>query len=158
MSQWDADCTTPSSNPIRRRFGTWSKGLKAAGMIPKESTISERCARARSAAKKGKQSCNWKGGRITEKTGYISIWKPEHPNAKGGRNKSYVLEHRMVMSDFLGRALLRTEQVHHRNGDRADNRIENLELWSTSQPAGQRIEDKLKWAKEFIKLYENTKV
>jgi len=64
----------------------------------------------------------------------------------------------MVMSDYLGRPLLRSEQVHHKNGDRADNHIENLELWSTSQPAGQRIEDKLKWAKEFIKIYESIKV
>jgi hypothetical protein len=124
-------------------------------MTPKVPTISERCARARSAAKKGKQSCNWQVGRHTE-NGYTVIWNPKHPNAKGGHNgKTYILEHRMVMSNYLGRPLLRSEQVHHKNGDRADNRIENLELWSTSQPSGQRIKDKLKWAKEFIKLYGN---
>lgn len=83
------------------------------------------------------------------------VWNPSHPNAKGGHNKSYVAEHRMIMSDHLKRPLLRSEQVHHKNGDRADNNIENLELWSTSQPSGQRIEDKLKWAKEFINIYEN---
>lgn len=127
-------------------------------MTPKVATISERCARARSSAKRGKQSSNWKGGRIIESTGYVSIWKPEHPNAKGGRDKSYVLEHRMIMSDHIGRPLLRSEQVHHKNGDRQDNRIENLELWNTSQPAGQRIEDKLLYANEIIKLYENYKV
>lgn len=155
QSQWDADVNMPSSNPIRTQFGSWGKGLLAAGMTPKIPTISERCARARNAAKRGSRSSNWKGGRIIEKTGYVSIWKPEHPNAKGGRDKSYVLEHRLVMSEHLGRPLLRTEQVHHRNGDRADNRIENLELWSTSQPAGQRVEEKLKWAKEFINIYES---
>lgn len=66
-----------------------------------------------------------------------------------------IREHRFVMEKYLGRKLLPGENVHHKNGIRDDNRIENLELWITSQPTGQRPEDLLLWAEEIIKRYEN---
>lgn len=63
------------------------------------------------------------------------------------------LQHRVVMEEHLGRPLLKGENVHHLNGDRADNRLKNLELWSTRQPSGQRVEDKIAWAKELLHQY-----
>ena len=81
-----------------------------------------------------------RGGHITE-DGYRVL------RIKGTDGKRrYVLEHRYVMEKLLRRPLEDFENVHHKNGQRADNRPENLELWITSQPSGQRPEDKDEWA------------
>ncbi len=73
------------------------------------------------------------GTRVVNDQGYVKI------KIETGR---FVPEHRHVMEQHLGRPLLvGKETVHHKNGIRNDNRLENLELWVKAQPAGQRIED-----------------
>lgn len=107
------------------------------------------CQACHGRAKRGMKNQNWKGGRSI-KDGYV--WLSgyfDHPNARGGK----IAEHWLVITEALGRPLRPCERVHHINGIRDDNRIENLELWSTNQPSGQRVEDKLSWAREFIQTY-----
>jgi len=93
----------------------------------------------RTGPRSGEGHPEWKGGRTINKDGYIEIYSPDHPNRR--KHTPYVLEHRLVMENHLGRYLKKTEVVHHRNGVKDDNRIENLELFEDN---GKHLEKTLK--------------
>jgi len=94
------------------------------------------------------RSKEWRTG----KDGYVSRWAPMSIHASSG---GLVYQHREIVGEMLGRRLLPTESVHHKNGNRADNRLENLELWVKAQPAGQRVDDLLAFARDILDRYES---
>lgn len=89
----------------------WNKGLT----IETDSRIKSR---------KGSKAPGWKGGRFKTKDGYIQIYKPDHPRA----NRSYVYEHMLIIEKEIGRYLWKFEIVHHIDGKRDNNLLENLFL------------------------------
>jgi len=100
----------------------------------------------------GENNHSWKGG-IKSSQGYSLRMCKDHPRAKS--NNGYVFEHILVMENYLGRYLLPGENVHHKNGIRDDNRLDNLELWTKPQMSGIRVEDAIKWAHEVLEKYKN---
>jgi hypothetical protein len=76
-----------------------------------------------SAGRIGAKNHNWKGGRTVGTAGYVEMLAPDHPRAD---SKGYVREHILVYEAAYG-PVPKGYVVHHKNGDKQDNRLENLE-------------------------------
>lgn len=130
-----------SGNCLRQRA---DRSTKSCGCLRRErsSELSKRT---------GPESRGWKGGLSTTRDGYVRCSRIRLPD---GTEALRYFQHRALMENHLGRRLLPGENVHHRNGKRDDNRLENLELWVKFQPAGQRVEDVVAHAKAILRRYE----
>jgi hypothetical protein len=148
-----------SCRQIALRLGTYpnkiADTLRDAGHEPNDG----RCRRGRANPITGT-------GRLVGPQGYITVLLEPHDYwLKGTRGGNTMLEHRYLMARNLGRPLLRSETVHHKNGDKSDNRLVkghefrcpgsccNLELWSGDQPPGQRVADKIVHYRKFLKFW-----
>ena len=120
--EWTAE---QIADVVKRYAGGESQAQIAKALRASESTISRLLRR----------HGGWNGRRMLRKGGITPIHGyravlvyPEHPLAAMRNHAGYVLEHRLVMAESLGRPLTKTETVHHINGDKMDNRIENLQI------------------------------
>ena len=107
-----------------KQYG-WAKSPNREAIIKK--IVATRKANGSYRTKVGAAHHLWKGGRIIEKNGYVIIYKPDHPAQIHGK---YVYEHRYGMEQHLGRLLKPQEDIHHIDGDKQNNNINNLLLFA----------------------------
>jgi hypothetical protein len=144
-------CMCDCGKVVARARSSLIKGnTRSCGCLKREKS-SERFRMMERRDQRGANNPSWKGGRTIDIHGYVRIRNAQYPGATFPNNTK---EHRVVMARHLGRPLHRNESVHHKNGDKTDNRIENLELWVSTQPSGQRVEDLVEWARGILQMYD----
>jgi len=136
---WLFKCDCGNEVSLKRVHVTKNNPTKSCGCLTKE-TVSKRMS--------GENHHSWKNGEavISKKNGYKEF---RYGKLRG------VKEHRYIYEQYYGITLTPNQNIHHINGDRSDNRIENLELWDTTQPSGQRVEDKIIFYKKLVEQYKN---
>jgi hypothetical protein len=95
----------------------------------------------------GSNNKNWNGGKTTDTYGYIKILKKGYPMSD---SKGYVYEHRYNMAKKIGRILTKEDVVHHINGVKTDNRIENLELLTHTEHKRRHVYEMLSKNKRYV--------
>jgi len=114
----------------------------------------------------GETNTNWRKGRILRTDGYVMVYvAPNDFFSNMTDKRKYVMEHRLVMAKHLNRCLLSWEVVHHKNGIRDDNRLENLELFPSSYKHDalsrmaahiKKLEREIEKLKQVIEAEENS--
>jgi len=103
---------------------------------------------------RGENSPRWRGGRRKNKGGYVLLrYDPCGPFASMC-SSNYILEHRLVIAQYLGRSLLPNEHIHHINGVKQDNRLENLKLVSSQKEHFNAVLEENKQLREQVKKLE----
>ena len=124
---------------IKRKMSIMGKGKNKGNKNALGHRLSKKARKEISDRMKGDKNPNWKGGRYTRNDGYRFIKKPYHPRAIG----KYVLEHILIAEEILGRPLREEEIIHHINGDKSDNKKENLFVCK-NQSEHMKLEGQLK--------------
>lgn len=138
-------CQCECGNQGASTTGTLKSGnTKSCGCLLKES------ARSRN----GVNHPSYKNARWY-RSGYVLLSDRHHPNAN---KKGVISEHVLVMVKYLGRPLKKGETIHHKNGIRDDNRIENLELRSGQHGQGAKVSDMIEFCVDYLKQYAPEKL